>query len=300
MKTEGRITLNAKLLEEKLKKGWGTIQFSEYLGMSVEEFKQILDKTFEGVAGESYRRRLKKNDKRIEQQLRRRAVSVKTEHFKEKAEQTSNSNDAETEQCNATETANSSEANNNEERDMEDVLEKLQREEEFYRNYLISLENDHKAAVAERKQLFEILVKFREKMLELRKELEECQLKAHSYTVQQDEISAKIDKINQDKAETKQQISELQEQINKLQKIEVFVDKGHIEIVPAEYEVPDGWKELRSDWLDDERFESLTLIELSILAKAVLLAKAISADGRKSTFVFESDLMQELFSEISK
>ena len=42
MKTEGRITLNAKLLEEKLKKGWGTIQFSEYLGMSVEEFKQIL------------------------------------------------------------------------------------------------------------------------------------------------------------------------------------------------------------------------------------------------------------------
>ena len=184
MKTEGRITLNAKLLEEKLKKGWGTIQFSEYLGMSVEEFKQILDKTFEGVAGESYRRRLKKNDKRIEQQLRRRAVSVKTEHFKEKAEQTSNSNDAETEQCNATETANSSEANNNEERDMEDVLEKLQREEEFYKKYLISLENDHKAAVAERKQLFEILTKFRDKMLALREELEECQRKAHSYTVQ--------------------------------------------------------------------------------------------------------------------
>ena len=300
MKTEGRITLNAKLLKKKKKKGWGTIQFSEYLGMSVEEFKQILDKTFEGVAGESYRRRLKKNDKRIEQQLRRRAVSVKTEHFKEKAEQTSNSNDAETEQCNATETANSSEANNNEERDMEDVLEKLQREEEFYKKYLISLENDHKAAVAERKQLFEILVKFREKMLELRKELEECRLKSQDYTAQKDQISAKIEKINQDKAETKKQITEIQEKINQLQKIEIFVDKGHIEIVPAEYEVPDGWKELRSDWLDDERFESLTLIELSILAKAVLLAKAISADGRKSTFVFESDLMQELFSEISK
>ena len=300
MKTEGRITLNAKLLEEKLKKGWGTIQFSEYLGMSVEEFKQILDKTFEGVAGESYRRRLKKNDKRIEQQLRRRAVSVKTEHFKEKAEQTSNSNDAETEQCNATETANSSEANNNEERDMEDVLEKLQREEEFYKKYLISLENDHKAAVAERKQLFEILTKFRDKMLALREELEECQRKAHSYTVQKDQISAKLKSINQDKVETKKHLSEIQQRINQLQKIEIFVDKGHIEIVPAEYEIPDGWKELRSDWLDDERFESLTLIELSILAKAVLLAKAISADGRKSTFVFESDLMQELFSEISK
>ena len=283
MKTE-RSTLNAKLLEEKLKKGWGTIQFSEYLGMSVEAFKQILDKTFEGVAGESYRRRLKKNDKRIEQQLRRRAVSVKTEHFEEKAE---------TEQCNATETADSSEVGNNEEDDM-DVLEKLQIEEEFYRNYLISLENDHKSAVAERKQLFEVLAKFREKMLELKKEIEECRLKSQDYTAQKDQISAKIEKINQDKAETKNQIAEIQEKINQLQKIEIFVDKGHIEIVPADYEIPDGWKELRSDWLDDERFESLTLIELSVLAKA------ISANGRKSTFVFESDLMQELFSEISK
>lgn len=78
------------------------------------------------------------------------------------------------------------------------------------------------------------------------------------------------------------------------------MDNGQIEIVPAYYEIPDGWKELRGDWLDDERFESLTLIELSILAKAVLLAKAISADGRKSTFVFDSDLMQELFYELSK
>lgn len=291
MNTDCKPTLTAKLMNEKLKRNWGTAQFTEYLQMTEEDFKKILDDTFEGPAGESFRRRLKKNDKKIEQQLRRRAVSVKT--LEEKSVE-------ETESDNAADTADSSEANNNEERDMEDVLEKLQREEEFYRNYLISLENDHKAAVAERKQFFEILTKFRDKMLALREELEECQLKAHSYTVQQDEISAKIDKINQDKAETKQQISELQEQINKLQKIEVFVDKGHIEIVPADYEIPDGWKELRSDWLDDERFESLTLIELSILAKAVLLAKAISVDGRKSTFVFESDLMQELFSEISK
>lgn len=60
--------------------------------------------------------------------------------------------------------------------------------------------------------------------------------------------------------------------------------KGHIEIIPANYEIPDGWKELRSDWLD----------------KAVLLAKAISTDGRKSVFEFESNQMQHLFSELSR
>ena len=291
MNTDCKPTLTAKLMNEKLKRNWGTAQFIEYLQMTEEDFKKILDDTFEGPAGESFRRRLKKNDKKIEQQLRRRAVSVKT--LEEKSVE-------ETEQSNATETANSSEANNNEEREMEDVLERLQREEEFYRNYLISLENDHKAAVAERKQLFEVLAKFRKKMLELRREIEECRLKSQDYTAQKDQISAKIEKINQDKAETKQQIAEIQEQINKLQKIEVLVDNGHIEIVPEDYEIPEGWKELRSNWLDDERFESLTLIELSALAKAVLLEKAISADGRKSIFVFESDQMQNLFSELSK
>lgn len=292
------LILNAKLLEEKLKKGWGTIQFSEYLGMSEEEFKQILDKTFEGVVGDNYRRRLKKNDKKIEQQLRRRAASVKAKPFEERAEKTTT--DIETEQGNAADTATSSEADNNEEYADMDVLEKLQREEEFYRNYLISLENDHKVAVSERKQFFETIGVFKERMIKLREELEKCKLEAQSYTNQKNKISAKIEKINQDEAETKQQIAEIQEQINKLQKIEVFVDNGHIEIVPEDYEIPEGWKELRNDWLDDERFESLTLIELSILAKAVLIAKAISADGRKSTFVFESDQMQILFSELSK
>lgn len=297
MMAEGKLIFNAKLLEEKLKKGWGTIQFSEYLGVSVEEFKQLLDKTFDGTVEENYRRRLKKNDKKIEQQLRRRATSVKADPFEEKAEEIST--DVARKQNNADDTARFSEAVNNEENDME-ILEKLQREEEMFRKNLISLENDHKASVAERKEFFEALATFRSKMIKLKKEIEECQLKVQEYTIKKDQISTKIEKINQDKLETKKQISEIQEQIKKLQKIEVFVYKGSIEIVPAEYEIPEGWKELRNNWIDDERFESLTLMELSILAKAVLLAKAISADDRKSVFVFESDQMQQLFSEISK
>lgn len=159
MNTDCKPTLTAKLMNEKLKRNWGTAQFTEYLQMTEEDFKKILDDTFEGPAGESFRRRLKKNDKKIEQQLRRRAVSVKT--LEEKSVE-------ETESDNAADTADSSEVGNNEEDDM-DVLEKLQIEEEFYRNYLISLENDNKSAVAERKQLFEVLAKFREKMLELKK-----------------------------------------------------------------------------------------------------------------------------------
>ncbi len=97
MNTECK-TLNAKLLEEKLKIGWGTSQIARHLQMNEDEFKQILNDTFKGPAGESFRRRLKKNDKRIEQQLRRRAVSAKAKPFEERTKETAT--DTETEQGN--------------------------------------------------------------------------------------------------------------------------------------------------------------------------------------------------------
>ena len=294
MKTNAKLT--TKLLNEKLKYNWGTAQFAQYLQVTVTEFEECFEQLFRSrPGGESFRRRIEKNNSRIErrenQQRKMKAVYVET-NLSEKTVK-------ETEQDNVADIADFSEAGNNEEKDLA-VLKKLRREEEYHRNSLTSLENDYKVAEAERKQLCDEIDLLRVKMNELRKEIEECETKAESYTNQKDKISARIDKISQEKAKTKMQIAEIQEQIKKLQKIEVYVDNEDIEIVPADYEIPDGWKELRREWLDDERFESLTLIELSILAKAILLAKAISADGRKSIFVFESDQMQDLFSEFSK
>lgn len=296
MNTNAKPVLTTKLLNEKLKENWGTAQFAAHLQISETEFKKVFDKIFQSrPGGESFRRRIEKNNSRIEkrenQQRKRKAVYVKTNLFKETVK--------ETEQDKVADTADFSEVGNNEEKDI-DVLKKLQREEESYRNCLNSLENDYKVAEAERKQLCEEIDLIRVKMIELRKEIEECETEAERYTNKRNKISARIDKIDQDKAKTKMQIAEIQEQIKKFQKIEVYVDNGYIEIVPEDYEIPDGWKGLRREWLDDERFESLTLMELSILAKAILLAKAISADGRKSVFVFESDQMQDLFSEFSK
>ena len=41
---KGKIT--AKLMEEKLKEGWGTAHFADELGMSVQDFMVKLEKTF--------------------------------------------------------------------------------------------------------------------------------------------------------------------------------------------------------------------------------------------------------------
>ena len=289
MQTNVKPVLTTKLLNEKLKYNWGTAQFAEYLQLTVTEFEERFEQLFRSrPGGEKFRRQIERNNSRIEkrenQQRKRKAVYVETNLSGKTAK--------ETEQDNVADIADFSKLGNNEKKDI-NVLKELQREKECH---LTSLENDHKVAEAERKQLCEEIDLVSVKISELRKEIEECQIEAKSYIDQKDKISARIDKINQEKAKTKMQIAEIQEQIKKLQQIEVYVEIEDIEIVPADYEIPDGWKELRREWLDDERFESLTLMELAILAKAILLAKAISADGRKSIFMFESDEMQELFS----
>ena len=293
MQTNVKPVLTTKLLNEKLKYNWGTAQFAEYLQLTVTEFEERFEQLFRSrPGGEKFRRQIERNNSRIEkrenQQRKRKAVYVETNLSGKTAK--------ETEQDNVSDIADFSKLGNNEKKDI-NVLKELQREEECH---LTSLENDHKVAETERKQLCEKIDLVSAKMSELRNKIEECQIEAKSYIDQKDKISARIDKINQEKAKTKMQIVEIQEQIKKLQQIEVYVEFEDIEIVPADYEIPDGWKELRREWLDDERFESLTLMELAILAKAILLAKAISADGRKSIFMFESDEMQKLFSELSK
>ena len=73
--------ITAKLLEEKLKKGWGALNFANYLGITEQEFMRNLDKTFHGPVAQSYKRRIKNNNKNIKQQLNRRASSKKTTCF---------------------------------------------------------------------------------------------------------------------------------------------------------------------------------------------------------------------------
>ena len=73
--------ITAKLLEEKLKKSWGTLNFANYLGITEQEFMRNLDKTFHGPVAQSYKRRIKNNNKNIKQQLNRRASSKKTTCF---------------------------------------------------------------------------------------------------------------------------------------------------------------------------------------------------------------------------
>ena len=282
--TTGKLT--AKLMEEKLKKGWSTSDFADYLGMTTDEFKAALDKIFYGPAARNYRRRLKKNDKHVEQQLNRRACSTKinVSHVEEVYEEPTITTEKDVIEA--------------QESEKDFQIKELSKKEILLKKEIISLENLHKTEVANRKTVCEDILVIQDAMLKLKKELEAYREKATELLRKKEQISANLERINAEKATSKEDLSRVQEEICELRKIEVNI-VDDIEIIPPEYNIPEGWKELRNSWIDDERFSNLTVMELSLLAKAILLKNLISEDGRKSEFVFASDHMEELFNELS-
>ena len=289
--TSGR--LNAKLLEEKLKKGWGTANFAADLGMSEQEFMEVLDKTFYGPASQNYRRRLKKNDKSIEKQLKRRACSIKAPSYKEFPKEENEEYKMEKKESVIKESIEGLMTS-----ELSDLEKALALEREFI-NSLISLENEHKKEVAERKNVFEKASKLKDRMLRLKKELKESAEEATMLFDEKAQIDINLERINNEKAEIKTSLDEVREEIAELRKVQVNI-VDDIEIIPAgEYIISDEWKELRTTWLDDEKFSSLTIMEISLLAKAILLKRAIIEDNRRYEFAFVSDDLEKLFNELS-
>ena len=184
MQTNVKPVLTTKLLNEKLKYNWGTAQFAEDLQLTVTEFEERFEQLFRSrPGGEKFRRKIERNNSRIEKrenrQRKRKAVYVETNLSGKTAK--------ETEQDNVSDIADFSKLGNNEKKDI-NVLKELQREKECH---LTSLENDHKVAEAERKQLCEEIDLVSVKINELKKEIEECLLKVDSYTKQKNKISAR-------------------------------------------------------------------------------------------------------------
>lgn len=294
---KGKIT--AKLMEEKLKEGWGTAHFADELGMSVQDFMVKLEKTFRGSALQIYRRRLKKNDKLIERQLKRRACSKITTVPKNEGTEVPETTDSTVivdEDIETTETTVVTV--NADEEGLSELEEALKRETELSKA-LMKLENDKKEAITIRRNFFEKAIELKEDLFRLRKEIVEDKKKVLKLQKQIEENEEELERIKKQRRKTKDSLDEVREEIAELRKVQVNI-VDDIEIFPAEeYAISSEWKELRNSWLDDERFSVLTVIEISLLAKAIILRRAMLEEGRRFEFVFVSDEMERLFNELS-
>ena len=281
--------INAKLLKEKLKEGWGPIDFANHLGISEKEFWTSFNKTFKGRAADNLRRGLESNDRTNKKASRRRKpIKLSPENGNQRREEEiakrkmTNSSDEETITI-----LESSE------------LEKALSREKKLTDSLMSLENDHKTELVKRRILVGKVIQLKDKLLHLKEDIIECSKKAVNLLAEGVQIENNLERINKEKAEVKTSLDEVREKIADLKKVQINIIDD-IEIIPAEeYTISDEWKDLRNSWLDDERFSILTVIEISLLAKAIVLRESMQKDGRRFEFVFVSDDMERLFNEIS-
>lgn len=294
---KGKIT--AKLMEEKLKEGWGTAHFADELGMSVQDFMVKLEKTFRGSALQIYKRRLKKNDKLIERQLKRRACSKITTVPKNEGTEVPETTDSTVIVDEDTETTETTAVTiNADEEEHSELEEALKRETELSKA-LMKLENARKEVITIRRNLSEEAIKLEEDLFRLRNEFVKGQKKALELLKQIKENEEELERIKKQRRKTKDSLDKVREEIAELRKVQVNI-VDDIEIIPAEeYAISSEWKELRNSWLDDERFSVLTVIEISLLAKAIILRRAMLEEGRRFEFVFVSDEMERLFNELS-
>ena len=275
--------LTAKLMEDKLKQGWTTVDFAQHLGISVDIFLSILDKTFDGKAYTFYSRRLKENDKKRAKNINR-ARNSSTKKFKQKHNLKLT---AITEADLVAEPTSNSEVSISH-------LNSLTSEADDIKNMICDLEKQHSELVSKRKDARTRLTNLKNDMIQLRSVLEKKSTEVESIISDLSEISEKISIINTDQVSAKEILSELQLQINELKKFSIKVSDNSFEM-DTEYPIPDIWKDIRNSWLDDVKFKSFTLSELEQLSKSVALRNELIAKGLYPIFTFSSSKLQSSF-----
>ena len=180
----------------------------------------------------------------------------------------------------------------------EKTLEQLIKESEEVKKLICGVESERERLYSMRRTAYAKLSTLKDEMIKIREALKAKAEEVELEILGLSEIAEKVEKANSDIKEYQELLKVYDDQISKLKKVSVNVTEASFEIEP-EFDIPESWKNLRNSWIDDERFETLTMAELRQLAKAVALKEAIEAQSRSYEFTFTSDKLQSLFDEIT-
>ena len=172
-------------------------------------------------------------------------------------------------------------------------------EEQVLKKQLVLFEDLKIKQIANKNANIKELMTLKEEMIEIRKKLAECEDREKKLSDKAKKIFENLQELDQKKASARKALDEVRNQIEELRRITVYVDLD-IEMEPNEYEIPDGWKELRNSLIEVKKMENFTIGELTVLAKAVMLKLRFIEDGRKYDFLFDSRKMQQVFDEVTR
>lgn len=262
--------LNGGLMERKLKEGWVLADFSKYFGITDEEFEARLRKSFAENAVKAMMLRISRNQKRKEQKMRK--VERKTYKMAEKVI-------------------------------VEEIVEKESSEEklEALKNDKILLEEKIRCLESARKKLQnskranqQKLQKLEDVLINLRKSVEENMKKASEAMSSLEEIATSIESTNLEIKNLNQKLDLVISDIASLEKIQIFVYKnGSIEMGNEVVEVEE-WNNIFNDLSSDLKFEDLTLKQIKLLAKLLVLTKGLE---RQFEIIFEDEVLEKIFKE---
>lgn len=268
--------LNGKFINETAKKGWIVEDYLKYFEISEEAFFEALKKNFSKKAFQGIRRHLKSNEKNKKSSSKSVSTSLENSDYSE----TSNS------RCNQVPS-----------------IKELQAQEQLLSDKLCENEAYKITLFTNRQKIKDNLLKQRDNLIALTKQLEESKNIVDNLCKDFVEINSKFDGVNAEISETKKLLENVRKEIQKQQKISLFIyDNGEIETDNKKVSLLIGSIEesqVFNTLVQNELVESLTVKQIRQLAKVIILIKAIKTNGLKYEITFENASVEEVFGELN-
>lgn len=273
--------LNAKLMNQKLKKGWTASDFAEYLSTTEDAFLKAVTESFTKKAADSMISTLRRNEKRRNQRQAHEKTSF--------AEPTSDADAISIESIEEESTCFQS-----------DIVAELTLKIEELSKELFEKETTHKTLVSDRKRLYDSLRKYKEKMADLKEKIELYQTEILEIADSISSMSDEMKKVNSEIKVLRNEISEINLEIQKHSIFNIYVyENGDIDIEgEVNFEIPESWSFLFQELTTDSELDCLTLKQIKQLAKLLVLKEALEAQEKTFEFTFEAEVVQSYFEQL--
>ena len=268
---------SAKVMEEKLKRGWTTSDFAKHFECSENQFILHMQKTLSPPAFRGMSARLKRNEKHKTPKTTEATTTItkatKIVSEVKKAEETQVDNTP-----SATET-----------------LEALETQKEAIEGILNEMELKHKALCSDRLDIRRVIAEYRERLVDLETQIRDCKNDVASLVEELDSKLASMQELNTSIAQKRTELAEVSAKIDTIKTIVIYAySNGNIDIeAPFEIEIPE-WKNKLNDLIVCDAAGSLTLNQLRAIAKALTLAQFMDSQNWKYDIAFDNEEM-ELF-----
>lgn len=268
--------INAKFMEEKLKRGWQLEDFARQFEITPDDFLELLKKTFSSKAYKNMKLRLDKNDKISQKRLRAKDEEQILEEEKQPIKEYFV-----------------------EELSSEDIIKELYNEKERLVKEINEKEILHLNLINRRRRIREILKIKQEELQKLQKEIAKHQQETFELAAEYQESSKVMKSLSVSIYQKKERLEEIEKEEKSLKKILVYVyEDGEIESENYETVISESWNEIFTGLMEESVVEMLTIKETKQLAKVITFTNYLKEQNLEYEITFDSNSVQVAYESL--